>query len=290
MFLSLLHVNVGNDPDRDQPGRRWLRDIYRVHQRLWMAFPDPKRREEDPFFLSAWDGPPIPEPKPTRRESGFLFRIERDGLPRILVQSAQQPYWDYAFQNAPYLLANEPQLRPKVRTYDPAPSRDCTYRFRLLANVVNRRSIAYSDGRTRQTRGRGLTISRRRRAETIIHPGPLPDPLPADPAERKKVLQTRWEPWLNWMVGIGGKNGFRIVNTDESPLFMEAVHVSIRRPAKVGAADHHDKPAPKIFNAGLFEGLLVCTDPQDLRKAMIRGIGSAKAFGFGLLSVAPISS
>src|SRR5438046_1882322 len=74
MFLSLLHVNVGDDPDRPQPGRLWLRDVYRVHQRLWMAFPDAERRAEDPFFLGTWDGPGIASPKPKRREAGFRFR------------------------------------------------------------------------------------------------------------------------------------------------------------------------------------------------------------------------
>src|SRR5438876_483640 len=121
MFLSLLHVNVGNDPD--YPGRRWLRDVYRVHQRLWMAFPDAARRDEDPFFLGTWDGPSIASPKPKRREAGFLFRIERDGSARILVQSVQRPSWEYAFQNAPYLLQSDPQMRE----FDPTPRRDQAY-------------------------------------------------------------------------------------------------------------------------------------------------------------------
>lgn len=39
----------------------------------------------------------------------------------------------------------------------------------------------------------------------------------------------------------------------------------------------------------LFEGLLRVTDPDALRQALFRGIGSGKAFGFGLLSLATFS-
>jgi len=37
----------------------------------------------------------------------------------------------------------------------------------------------------------------------------------------------------------------------------------------------------------LYNGLLEVTDPDLFHRALIRGIGSGKAFGFGLLSVAP---
>ena len=287
MFLSLLYVNVGSDPDRDQPGRRWLRDVYRVHQRLWMAFPDSKRREEDPFFLGAWDESSTAVPKPPRRESGFLFRIERDGLPRILVQSAQQPYWDYAFQNAPYLLASDPDHRPRVRAFDPAPRVDQRCRFRLQANVVSSKNVVRPNGKMRTTRA-GLTIPCRRRTEIPIHPDPMPDPPPDDPVERKELLLARWEPWRKWLEHLGSGNGFHVER--EPPLLMEAVHTFVRNPGKDGGGSNEAVPTAKRYNAGLFDGVLVCTDQDRLRNAVINGLGHAKAYGFGLLSVAPIGS
>jgi CRISPR system Cascade subunit CasE len=39
-----------------------------------------------------------------------------------------------------------------------------------------------------------------------------------------------------------------------------------------------------------FDGVLNVTDPQKFYEAFCRGIGSAKAFGFGLLAVVPIST
>ena len=283
MFLSLLHVNMGKDPDHPGPGRKWLGDVYRVHQRLWMAFADDKRCDEDPFFLGVWSGPSLPERKPKRHEAGFLFRIERDGCPRILVQSVEEPKWDYAFQNAPYLLVR----KPDVREYDPALLRDQSYRFRLLANVVNPKSVVHPDGKMRTTRS-GLTIHCRKRTEIPIFPGPVPDPLPVDPIERQSVLRARWDPWRKWLERMGVERGFRVVDEQASPLLMEAVHSIVRNPGKDRGGSNQDNPNQKRYNAGLFEGVLVCTDPDQLRDAVINGVGHAKAFGFGLLSIAPV--
>lgn len=42
---------------------------------------------------------------------------------------------------------------------------------------------------------------------------------------------------------------------------------------------------PVIFGSVLFDGHLVVTEPRALCSAMIRGLGTAKAYGFGLLSI-----
>jgi CRISPR system Cascade subunit CasE len=39
-----------------------------------------------------------------------------------------------------------------------------------------------------------------------------------------------------------------------------------------------------------FEGLLTVVEPALFSGALLKGIGSAKAFGFGLLSIAPLRS
>jgi CRISPR system Cascade subunit CasE len=283
MFLSLLHVNMGKDPDHPTPGRKWLGDTYRVHQRLWMAFADDKRCDEDQFFLGVWAGPSLPERKPQRHEAGFLFRIEHDGYPRILVQSVEEPKWDYAFQNAPYLLAR----KPDVKKFDPSPLHNESYRFRLLANVVNPKSVVHPNGKMRTT-GSGLTIQCRKRTEMPVFPLPMPDPLPVDPIERRKVLLARWDPWREWLRHMGTGRGFHVVDEQASPLLMEAVHTIVRNPGKVRGGSNQDKPTEKRYNAGLFEGLFVCADPDRLRDAVINGVGHSKAFGFGLLSIAPV--
>ena len=266
-------------PDRPQPERQWLGNIYRVHQRLWMAFPDGKARADDPFFLGALGGPSIAEPKPARDKIGFLFRIERDGNPRILVQSTQRPDWSYAFQNAPYLLADE----PKLREFDPAPHQDQAYRFRLLANVVQSKSVVHPDGSMRKSRA----IPRRRRTEVLVHPHPLVDPLPADLNEREQHLHDRWNPWRDWLQQMSAGRGFRVVDEKSSPLLMQSVHTVVRHP-QIGSGENGQNSREKRYNAGLFEGVLICTSADELRDAIINGVGHAKAFGFGLLSIAPV--
>jgi CRISPR-associated protein Cas6/Cse3/CasE subtype I-E len=37
-----------------------------------------------------------------------------------------------------------------------------------------------------------------------------------------------------------------------------------------------------------YDGILTVTDPEQFQAAVVQGIGSAKGFGFGLLSVAPL--
>jgi CRISPR system Cascade subunit CasE len=44
-----------------------------------------------------------------------------------------------------------------------------------------------------------------------------------------------------------------------------------------------------LHSAVEFQGVLAVTDPQTFHEAFARGIGSAKAFGFGLLVIAPVS-
>lgn len=273
MYLSLLHVNVGHDPDRPRPGRLWLGNVYRVHQRLWMAFPDEMAKREEPATA----------PNPARCEAGFLFRIERDGRPRILVQSLQVPDWDAAFRNAPYLLESGPDRHPQVLEFDPKPCVGEAYRFRLLANVVKSTGVPHSNGATRQTRS-GLTVPRRRRAEILVHPDPIPDALPSEPAERRRILLARWEPWRNWLQEVGVPRGFR-VDEGLSPLFMERLNHSVRNPGRERGGSNQDEATEWRYNAGHFEGVLVCTDAKLLRESIIKGIGHGKAFGFGLLSL-----
>lgn len=134
MFLSQLLVNMGSHPDKPRPGAEWIKQTYRVHQRIWMAFPDEQRLKEDPFFLGTWSTGFAP--KPRREQAGFLYRIEPDSPTRILVQSMARPNWEYAFQNASYLL-REP---PAERQFDPDYRVGQRLRFRLVMLMVKRRS------------------------------------------------------------------------------------------------------------------------------------------------------
>ncbi len=111
MYLSCLLINTGNDPDRERPARNWLRNLYRVHQRLSMAFPSGESKSVDPCFLQPYDPGNFTQTLNNKEQRstvrGFLFRVEPrpTGQALILVQSAIVPDWDYAFQNTGFLSA-----------------------------------------------------------------------------------------------------------------------------------------------------------------------------------------
>jgi CRISPR system Cascade subunit CasE len=223
-----------------------------------MAFPDTHRMNEDPFFLGTWSSDSLS--KPRRQEGGFLFRIEPEPPLRILVQSSEQPKWDYAFQNAPHLLAGPPQ----VREYEPRFSVGDRFRFRIVLLMVKRRTVPTT----------AVTQDVKARTEH-----PIRCLLPASEPNGKPHPDPDFTAWRERLASFAERSGFI---TGEYPKHLRVEPVRNLHMKPEGA-----RPA-KPFNAALFEGTLTCTDPSLLREAVINGIGRGKAFGMGLLSLAVI--
>ena len=254
MHLSCLLINVGDNPDRPRPGRLWLRNLYHVHQRLCMGFPSATRKLADAEFLA----PFAPEDfgkdhVHVRRDgkAGFLFRIEPQpaGTAVILVQSATPPDWDYAFQNARYLLAAKPQSRE----YAPSFPLGQKLRFCLLANPTRKlgRSSVERDGKPVAERWHGKRV----------------------PVPHERLLD--WlDGWRYRCEGFDRPSGFSIDRTHTST---RANYAYVKRG---GSGQGY-----RLF-AARFEGILQVTDPGGFATTIAHGIGPAKAFGFGLLSVA----
>jgi CRISPR system Cascade subunit CasE len=80
-----------------------------------------------------------------------------------------------------------------------------------------------------------------------------------------------------WLARKGRRNGFRVVRVT---VIQEGDDVAWR--------PHRNGKRRKLtFFAVCFDGLLQVTDPDALWDAVQTGIGPAKSFGFGLLSLAP---
>jgi len=263
VYHSHLLINVGEDPDRADWDicRRWLRNLYRVHQRLCMAFPSADSGGGDVHQTRGGNG-------------GFLFRIdypantERGGRrPVVLVQSASQPNWDDAFGltkdakddggrligDAGFLLAAPPQSREVSFGLDgetltlSCPSRpdQCCrvrlgdlVRFRLRANPTRR---AHDNGKRLR-----------------VEPG--------------------LEAHADWLTS-------KLVDTGASPICIETFAPSWA----YGWQGEHEPQGPRRMQwwSVLFEGSFRVGNTAALKALLESGIGSAKAFGFGLLSVAP---
>jgi CRISPR system Cascade subunit CasE len=99
------------------------------------------------------------------------------------------------------------------------------------------------------------------------------------PAESKgkRVGIYAAEAQLAWLARKGNQHGFRLLQA------------AVSREGKVNQAqavtDQNGTHDLKLFGVQ-FDGMLQVTDPTLLREAVAGGIGSGKAFGFGLLSLA----
>lgn len=248
MYLSRLLIDVGTNPDRPRPGRLWLRNLYHVHQRLCMAFPSASRISDDPHFLKPFNPADFGEKQVHVKrgaDSGFLFRIDPQtgGGIVIVVRSAVDPEWNYAFHNAGYLLA----ASPEVKEFDPCYAQGERLRFRLMANPTRRLSkhSRERDGQPVKDDSIGKRV-----------------PVPADQL-------------LDWLVRRAESAGF-CVDKDSTTAQPGYIYVNKGR----GGDGHR-------LRSVRYEGILEVTDPDKFRNTLLRGIGPGKAFGFGLLSVAP---
>lgn len=293
MYVSCLLIDVGDNPDRPRPGRSWLRNVYHVHQRLCMAFPSQLQRTSDPHFLAPYHPTRFAEPPPSEgsidsgmnvsprpcsvlgyqrpvhvrrdKDHNFLFRIDPQPGNRvvILVQSAIKPDWDYAFQNASYLLAAPPSDPKPIDLIIESGTR---LRFRLLANPVRKVSQNSVDAA-------GKPFGEKWLGKHV--------PVPATQEYLRNWLERRSE--SGWSAPKNSEHdqfppGFRI----EQLLNIQTGQVFVNK--------GRDSVKGQRFPSARFDGILAVTDPVLFRQTLARGIGPAKAFGFGLLSIAPVEA
>lgn len=83
--------------------------------------------------------------------------------------------------------------------------------------------------------------------------------------------------FLDWLERQARAAGFAVLEVEHTPFRLHA-----RRPLGQGL----DKSRVPHFGVR-FDGLLQVSDAEALEKAVRKGIGAAKSFGFGLLSLAP---
>lgn len=247
MFSSRLEIDVDI-----APGRLWLRNLYHVHQRLCMAFPSASRVSQDKEFLKPFK----PEDFGVGQvhvargdDSGFLFRIDLrpGGSPVILVQSAIEPNWDYAFQNARYLLTCDPQ----VKSFELSFQSGQVLRFRLLSNPT-------------------------RKIDTKTGPDGK-----KNNGQRVPVRPEKLEEWLSRQ---GERCGFSV----EGHPFIQTGYTYWRKPETEKAVESEAKKDTGRRRVVRYEGVLRVTNAELFLGSLTHGIGPGKAFGFGLLSVAPL--
>jgi CRISPR system Cascade subunit CasE len=187
-----------------------------------------------------------------REQCGLLFRIElqHDGTPCALVQSAEQPDWSQ--HPSTYLRA-----RPVTKCVDGSYGALDSGRellFRLRANPTRRLMMReVSDGERRK--GKRVDI----RGE---------------------------EQQMEWLRRKGTDGGFELLEVRAR----NGVPAVDARPGGTVTGRNTDRKGKLTFGSVLFEGMLRVTDGALFRQTLEHGVGSGKAYGFGLLSVAPARS
>jgi CRISPR system Cascade subunit CasE len=209
---------------------------------------------------------PQAETQPARAELGVLYRVEqsRDGRRvAVLVQSAVEPAWAIEDEGC------EVDGPRPLDAFLGAISEGARYRFRLFANPTKR----VSERATRDfdpARGRNW----------------LEKPASAG----KRVAIRDDEARMEWLTRKAEAGGFRLVRGQVSG----GTDNETREPF---ADTRVDAPGMQFGRSGdrrfafetcRFDGLLEVTDAALLANAVRGGIGSGKAFGCGLLSLAPV--
>ncbi len=236
-------------------------------------------------ILSAF--PAVKEGKGKARETfGILHRLEwnrRAGVPVVIVQSTEKPDWTRIPQEYFY-DAGTTIVNPAVTRLDTFLQRitnGSKWHFRLRANPVkklaetkdNSRKVKQLEERIAAAKDRGAAALVEALQEHVTTLKTTKDPL----AGKRVGLFTEAEQ-VNWLVRKAKDSGFKIVSLHTAPDVFDV----LVQPAGT------DTGKRLAFNAILFEGHLEVTDRELFLKAFHQGIGPAKGFGFGLLSIAPV--
>ncbi|MFB7738463.1 type I-E CRISPR-associated protein Cas6/Cse3/CasE [Streptomyces sp. NPDC056112] len=100
-----------------------------------------------------------------------------------------------------------------------------------------------------------------------------------DAQPRHKDVPLQGEDALAWWRRKAAHAGLNLLNADLTP----------QRRSRRPIVKTHSEKTPDVFRHALnrFDGLATITDPDQLRHAVLAGIGRGKPYGAGLLSLAP---
>lgn len=193
-----------------------------------------------------------------RAEFGLLYRIELGGrqrsTPALLLQSETRGNWD-VLPNG-YLVDDLSDINPAVKEigvrYDRIQNGD-QFQFRLRANPTRR-----------------VLKPRKSDHDSMIG---------------KRVQLFTDEERREWMKRKGEQGGFAVD--------LDALQIGkgdVFGPRQYGNRGSGDRRERLTFEAAVFDGMLQVTDAERFRATLRTGIGSGKAYGFGLLSIAPPSA
>ncbi|MER5769275.1 type I-E CRISPR-associated protein Cas6/Cse3/CasE [Streptomyces sp. NPDC001985] len=215
-----------------------------------------------------------------------LWRLENNNPHRaeLLVLTDSRPSWSHLVEQAGWPGADH--SAPLIADYTPlldriTPGRE--FAFRLTANPVQslrhptKLSPAQAEQRAEQDARTGTAAERRIRGFRVPH--------------RTAGQQ------LHWLLDRTDRHGFTIPATGEPapPPALGLGEPGLPAPAVALTARDilrfsKRQNGPRLtLSTATYQGRLRVTDPDLLRHTLLQGIGPAKAYGQGLLTLAPLS-
>jgi len=197
-----------------------------------------------------------------KKQRDFLFRRdENKGFPMFYVLSASEPT----------SLAGV--LKVETKPFQPALQTGDTLAFSLRANPVEQlkqeRTESEKKQHLEQRIARGLTeklTKKRVHHDVVLH---LKKSLTDERLHCYSQSELEQQAGEQWLQKRAEKNGFRVLSVSTQ-----------------GYQQHHFKKRKIKISTLDFNGVLEITDPElFIEQALYKGIGSAKAFGCGLLLI-----
>lgn len=98
---------------------------------------------------------------------------------------------------------------------------------------------------------------------------------------------------MGWLLERAEASGFRVVEKPPERRRLPAgdeyeLLVSDRHRLEIGKNGRRGKGGPVRLVTATFDGRLEVTDPEALRRTLVRGLGRAKGYGCGLMTLAPV--
>ncbi len=248
LYLSRLFLNPGS-------------------RQIWKELAEPYEMHRT--LMHAFEQHPIMKGQNARELFNVLFRAdteERRDWVSVYVQSTVEPDWSFLHKHRDYLASDAPRPNPALKNVTESYKMlKCgqLLTFRLRANPTKRISKPINGNEALKGKRVGL-LREEEQIAWLIRKG----------HEREK--------------GISG--GFEILERkvkDDNGNVRLVPCVTVSQEGKQdGRKREEGQPHKTTHLAVIFDGILRITDADAFRNTLISGIGSGKAFGFGLLSVA----
>lgn len=191
-----------------------------------------------------------------------LWRLDTADRHRLglLVLTRTRPSWEHLVEQAGWPGSDDPQAL--IRPYQPLldqVTRGRQFAFRLHANTVG--AVKKPMKPSPQQRAR-LTATTRPRGARVPH---------RTVGHQLTWLHSRLEKW-----------GFQPLAGDHGPTAYLVAQQQLR-------FTKHDNNQPRriTLQTATFEGLVEIIDPQAAQSSLLDGVGPGKAYGLGLITLAP---